>query len=76
MAEGKGVSSRANLLISVKVLVGDIVDIWSPRQGSGLQLALCYIERKYKEIKMKGNWWAWKKCIMDEGATDPPQKHP
>jgi hypothetical protein len=55
MVEGKGVSSQANLLISVKVLVGDIVDIWSPCHGNGLQLALCYIEIKYKEIKIKGN---------------------
>jgi hypothetical protein len=55
MDEGKGASSRANLLISMKVLVGDTTDIWSPHQGSGLQLTLFYIERKYKEGKIKGN---------------------
>jgi hypothetical protein len=53
MVEGKGVSSRANLLIFVKVLVGDSVDIWSPHQGSGLQLTLCYIERKIQRKKDK-----------------------
>ena len=75
MADGNGVSSRANLLISVKVLVGDSANIWSPCQGSGIQLTLFYIERKYKERKIKGNLWAWKKCIMDEGVAHPPQRH-
>jgi hypothetical protein len=32
-------------------------------------LSLCYIERKYKERKIKGNGWAWKKCIANEGTT-------
>jgi hypothetical protein len=39
-------------------------------------LSLCYIERKYKERKIKGNSWAWKKCIADEGTTHPLQRHP
>jgi hypothetical protein len=76
MVEAKGVSSQANLLIFVKVHVGATLDIWSPYQGNGLQLTLCYFEKKYKERNIKGNSWAWKKCIIDERATHPPQRHP
>jgi hypothetical protein len=60
MAEGKGVSSQANLLIFVKLLVGGIVDI----------------ERKYKERKIKGNRWAWKKCIYGQRCDTPSTKAP
>jgi hypothetical protein len=49
MVGGKGGSSRASLLISVKVVVGDTVDIWSPCERSGLQLTLCYIEKNTKK---------------------------
>jgi hypothetical protein len=76
MDERKGVSSRANLLISIRYLWVTLPPPGHHARAMTFNLSLCYYERKYKEKKIKGKLWAWKKCIADEGTTHPLQRHP
>jgi hypothetical protein len=58
MAKRKGVSSQANLLICVKVLVGNIATTGHHARAMSPDKLL---ERKSnKEIRIKGMNWAWK----------------
>jgi len=71
MAKGKGVSSRANLLISVKILVGNAVSSGHQAKAvsSSSRLVVKMQIKKDKAIR------AWKKCIRD-GYNSPPTKAP
>ena len=71
MAKGKGVSSRANLLISAKILVGNAVSSGhQAKEVSSSSRPVVKMQiKKDKEIR------AWKKCIHDEYSS-PPTKAP
>jgi hypothetical protein len=71
MAKGKGVSSRASLLISAKILVGNAVSSGHQAKAvsSSSRLVVKMQIKKDKAIR------AWKKCIHD-GYSSPPTKAP
>jgi hypothetical protein len=57
MAKTKGVSSRASILISVKVLVGNVVTTGHHARAVSPHYLL---EEKAIRIKNKRHEWAWK----------------
>jgi hypothetical protein len=71
MAKGKGVSSRASLLISAKILVGNVVSSGHQAKAvsSSSRLVVKVQIKKDKAIR------AWKKCIHDR-YNSPPTKAP
>jgi hypothetical protein len=71
MAKGKGVSSRASLLISAKILVGNAVSSGHQAKAVSSSSRLV-VKKQIKKDKAKG---AWKKCIHD-GYSSPPTKAP
>jgi tetrahydromethanopterin S-methyltransferase subunit H len=79
MAKGKGVSSRANLLISVKVLVGNTVSSGHHAKAvsSDWPLNKKKKKKKKKEIKEKnkGKNRLGKNCIHDRYSS-PSTKAP
>jgi hypothetical protein len=71
MAKGRGVSSRANPLISAKILVGNVVS--SGHQAKAVSSPSRLVVKK--QIKKDKAIRAWKKCIHD-GYNSPPTKAP
>ena len=71
MAKGKGVSSRASLLISAKILVGNAVSSGHQAKAvsSSSRLVVKMQIKKDKAIRV------WKYCIHD-GYNSPPTKAP
>jgi hypothetical protein len=71
MAKRKGVSSRANLLISAKILVGNafISSHQAKAVSSSSRLVVKMKIKKDKAIR------AWEKCIHDR-YNSPPTKAP
>jgi hypothetical protein len=76
MAKGKGVSSRASLLISTKVLVGNVVGSGHHAKAVSLDYLLNKKKKKSnKQQKNKRQEWVWKKCIHDR-YNSPSTKAP
>jgi hypothetical protein len=77
MAKGNGVSSRASLIISVKILMGNIVSSGHHAKAvsSGQNLEEKKKEKVINKERIKANKGLGKNCIHDR-YNSPPTKAP